>query len=338
MAVPPASSPIPPVGIIGAGVSGLLASRLLTEARIPHWIIDKGRRVGGRLATRESQDARFDHGAQYFTARDPRFRALIKTAMADGVVRTWATGFRLGDGTLKNSGEPRYICPEGINAFARWLAKPVSPEVSTHAVAIRHDGSSWVVKIKDGPARRARALVVTCPAPQSMELLAAGDVKVSPESLSSLAAIQYDPCFALLVVCQGPSQIPPPGGMWPTDGPFGWIADNRQKGITNRITTLTFHTRPDFTRAHLNDDRDVLATHLLQAAAPFLAGTVLSHQLHRWLYSIPIECHPKPFLAIEEPGILLFGGDGFGGPRVEGAALSGIEMGTYLVERGKNSS
>ncbi len=338
MVVPPVGSAITPVGIIGAGVSGLLVSRLLAEARIRHWIIDKGRRVGGRMATREAQDARFDHGAQYFTARDPRFRAVVNGAIGDRIVKSWATGFRLGDGSLKSNGEPRYVCRDGINAFARWLAAPLVVDTSNHAVAIRHDGSSWVVNIKDAPSRRARTLVVTCPAPQSLELLGVGGVSLAPEVRASLAAIQYDPCFALLVVCQGPSQVPPPGGLWPTGGPFAWIADNRQKGITNRITTLTLHTRPEFTRAHLNDERDVLAAHLLQAAAPYLAGTVLSHQLHRWLYSIPTATYPEPFLAIKEPGLLLLGGDGFGGPRVEGAALSGIEMGTYLVDRAKNSS
>ena len=36
-------------------------------------VFDKGRGPGGRLATRRADDLRFDHGAQYFTARDPRF-------------------------------------------------------------------------------------------------------------------------------------------------------------------------------------------------------------------------------------------------------------------------
>ena len=63
--------------IIGAGVSGLVAGRRLVDAGATVIIVDKGRSVGGRLATRRIGGATFDHGAQFFTVRTPAFQAQV---------------------------------------------------------------------------------------------------------------------------------------------------------------------------------------------------------------------------------------------------------------------
>ncbi len=56
--------------IIGAGVSGLIAARTLQASGVRVKVLDKGRGVGGRLATRRSGVGVFDHGAQFFTVCD----------------------------------------------------------------------------------------------------------------------------------------------------------------------------------------------------------------------------------------------------------------------------
>ena len=38
--------------IVGAGISGLIAARRLVDADVSTMVFDKGRSVGGRLATR----------------------------------------------------------------------------------------------------------------------------------------------------------------------------------------------------------------------------------------------------------------------------------------------
>ncbi|NIR36133.1 MAG: FAD-dependent oxidoreductase, partial [Actinobacteria bacterium] len=49
--------------VIGAGMAGLTAARLLTDRGADVLVVDKGRAVGGRMATRRVGDAAFDHGA-----------------------------------------------------------------------------------------------------------------------------------------------------------------------------------------------------------------------------------------------------------------------------------
>ena len=83
------------IAIVGAGLAGAVAARILHQAGLAVRVYDKGRGVGGRMATRRVADgpARgviFDHGAQYITARDPAFVDAIQRWGAAGVVSTWA--------------------------------------------------------------------------------------------------------------------------------------------------------------------------------------------------------------------------------------------------------
>jgi len=71
--------------VIGAGVSGLIAARTAQANGARVLVLDKGRGVGGRLATRRTDSGVFDHGAQFFTARDPQFRLLVEAWRAAGI-------------------------------------------------------------------------------------------------------------------------------------------------------------------------------------------------------------------------------------------------------------
>ena len=56
-------------------------------------LLDKGRGPGGRMSTRRVTtalgEASFDHGAQYFTVRDPDFARCVEQWRAKGVAARW---------------------------------------------------------------------------------------------------------------------------------------------------------------------------------------------------------------------------------------------------------
>ncbi len=102
--------------IIGAGLAGLVAANQLAAEGVAVRIVDKGRSVGGRLATRRIGTAVLDHGAQFFTARSDAFVETVDGWLAAGVVEEWCRGF-----DDVSDGYPRYRSTGGMNQLAQHL-------------------------------------------------------------------------------------------------------------------------------------------------------------------------------------------------------------------------
>ena len=110
--------------IIGAGIAGLSAARRLREAGVAAdeiKVVDKGRGVGGRMASRRLETpagtARFDHGAQFFTTRSNAFSQAVVAAVEAGAVVEWTRGFG-----SEADGHPRWRGRDGMTSLCKWLA------------------------------------------------------------------------------------------------------------------------------------------------------------------------------------------------------------------------
>ncbi|MFN0149422.1 MAG: NAD(P)/FAD-dependent oxidoreductase [bacterium] len=324
--------------VVGAGMAGLMAARRLTSAGVRVLVVDKGRGVGGRMATRRApglpagRAGVWDHGAQFFTAREEAFRTLVSGWLDSGVAQIWADAFP-GDAAPEASRpHPRYRGTSGMAGVAKFLARGLDVHLSARVVALRLRDRRWQLETEAGDRHVADAVVLTPPVPQSLSLLDAGGVKLHDSLRSGLEGIAYAPCIAILARLEGRSAVPEPGGVRLSGEPLAWIADNRVKGISPEATTLTLHAGPVFSRAQWDSDLDGLARFLLEQARPWLGTEASDWQVHRWLYSQPTVTHPNRCVSIPDCGApLVLCGDAFGGPRVEGAALSGIAAAARLL-------
>jgi len=160
--------------VVGAGLTGLIAARELHKSGASVVVLDKGRGVGGRLATRRIGDGVFDHGAQFFTVRDAEFGRQVDEWLQAGVVRKWCRGFAQGDGALRADGHPRYCGTSGMTGIAKYLAASldVRPGVRVERVVARDGG--WDVTTDAGASWRAASLLLTPPVPQSLALVESG--------------------------------------------------------------------------------------------------------------------------------------------------------------------
>jgi len=70
---------------------------------------------------------------------------------------------------------------------------------------------------------------------------------------------------------------------------------------------------------------------VLPVIEPWLSAPVLHVGLHRWKFSEPTTAHAEPDVWRAEIGLGL-AGDGFGGPHVEGAALSALALVDRMAE------
>ncbi len=314
--------------VIGTGMAGLTAAAALQRAGRRVLVLDKGRGVGGRLASRRMDGATFDHGAQFITARDPRFAAVLEQAHQAGAVVEWCRGF--ADGA---DGHVRWRGKAAMTGVAKHLAAGLDLIMGTQVAALRPAGNRWCAVTTTGETFSAEAVLLTPPVPQSLAMLDAGGLVLPPELRTRLAAIDYERCLAVMAVLEGPSQVPPPGGLAPTTGPIAWIADNQMKGISAE-PAVTIHATHAFSLEHWDRDRQESGRSLLAAAAPWLGAGVKTFQVHGWRYSKPLQVDEERCVIVSHAPALVLAGDAFAGPRVEGAALSGWAAADAILANG----
>jgi predicted NAD/FAD-dependent oxidoreductase len=303
--------------IVGAGMAGLTAAAELQRAGRRVMVVDKGRGVGGRLASRRIGDASFDHGAQFITTRTSRFATLMEDCRGAGVVEEWHGGNGdASDAHVRWRGRP------AMTSIAKHLAHDINITLDTQVVALRASAQGWSAETSTGRVWSADAVVLTPPVPQSLAILQAGAVPLLAVTRDRLERIEYERCLAVMAVLAGPSRLLPPGGMAPTTGPIAWIADNQMKGIS-ATPAVTIHATHTFSVDHWDHDRHDSGRRLLDEAQEWLGADVLTFEVHGWRYSKPLHVDDHRCVMVPQVPPLVLAGDAFGGPRVEGAALSG---------------
>lgn len=322
--------------VVGAGISGLLAARELQNAGWRVTVLDKGRGVGGRMATRRFGGASFDHGAQFFTVRDDRFSEIVDGWLAAGVAAEWSRGFADAKGPRDPDGHPRYRGASGMTSIPKHLAEGLDVRTGHRAVQVRRTKKDWTVAFESGEAVSGGALLLTAPVPQSLALAQSGDYQLPNEARRRLEDVAYDPCLAVMAVVDGPSPVPQPGGVQIKGEPLDWIGDNAKKGISER-PGITIHAGPGWSRDHYEEDEKTVTEALISLAGEQLGADLTSAtvetSLARWRYSWVTSAHPEPYLVASQDPPLVFCGDGFGQPKVEGAALSGLAAADRLLGR-----
>ncbi|MFK8025783.1 MAG: NAD(P)/FAD-dependent oxidoreductase [Ilumatobacter sp.] len=315
------------VVIVGAGLAGLVAAEALGAAGVEVTVVDKGRSVGGRLATRRIGDARLDHGAQFFTVRSPAFQRRVDDWVDRGVARVWNHGFDAEGG----DGHPRYVGAAGMNSLAKDLAGslPSSVVVETSTMAFTIDpGESrgWDVRIDDGTSRPADAVILTSPLPQTFALLIDSGVEMD----ETLMRTDYDRTIGLLATLDQSIVVGHGGGAQSPDDTFSFIGDNSSKGVS-ATPAITCHANPAWSEENWDRD-DELDALLREAAEPWLGDArILESQVKKWRLATPRSIWPDPCW-VGGGGTIVLAGDAFAGPKVEGAHNSGLAAAHALLD------
>lgn len=331
-----------PTLIVGAGLSGLVAAGRLSDAGRRVILVDKGRSIGGRLATRRLGGGLLDHGAQFFTTRSPEFTAAVAAWTEAGVTSEWCRGFGVEDGY------PRYRTNGGMNRLAKHLASNLDPALVTivprvRAQALLQTADGWGISYESGAREvdEAGSVIVTSPVPQTIDLLVDGAVRLdNGVSIDELRTITYHCVIALLTKVDGQPDFGPTGALQqPEDPTFSFVADNMAKGISDE-RTVTFHvghalSRELFERsdAEIGDVLVPRAKALLGHAGLDGESALQEVQVKKWRYAGPVAPRPERSLTIARtPGVLVLAGDAFGGSKVEGAFLSGLDAAHTVLD------
>ncbi len=311
------------VAVVGAGPAGLMAAHAMRAAGASVTIFDKGRRPGGRVNTREHDDYRFDHGAQFFTVRDPRIRPLLDSWLGRGWVAEW-TGTLVhvdDDGSRPAEATTRYVAVPGMVNLALHLSEGLGVQTGVRIESASHDGASWHLRDADGQDQGAYdRLVLALPAPQTVPLLSA-----APRIRAVAEGVIMDPCWAGMLVFASPPPLPFDGAFF-DDSALAWVARESSKPGRPAHESWVVHATSQWTREHWSMDRGEVPAALVRALERRF-GTmpeIIFSRAHRWGYAQPAA---EPMGTLHD-SVLHLGvcGDWCVGGRVEGAFVSGLEI------------
>jgi renalase len=299
------------VAIIGAGIAGLSCADALSEQGWSVTLFDKGRKAGGRMASRRLEtpqgEAAFDFGAQYFTVRDTGFSAEVARWAEAGLAVRWP-----------EARDDAWIGVPGMNAVVRAMAARHDVRFSHHVSGLAHEDGQWRLLGEGMPAEYFDAAVLALPAEQAAPILTLHDFELARTALFA----RSQPCWSGMFAFAGP--LPHRANILRDHGIVAWAARDSAKPGRSGPESWVVQTTPQWSTAHLERSPDEVAPLLLAALAEATGAdspAVLAHSVHRWRYALSAGTG-LGYLWNETQNIGACG-DWLLGPRVECAWVSG---------------
>jgi predicted NAD/FAD-dependent oxidoreductase len=341
------------IAIIGAGIAGITAARTLANAGHHVQVFEKSRGPGGRMSTRESNFGTFDHGAQYFTVRDPRFSlALQAVPGTTDICRPWsANAVRVLDPlghvfeAARASKEAHFVAKPGMNALVRHWAEPLGKAIHNNTQITRLERGTkglWTLHTDDHKFAGFDHVLLAIPSVQAVNLLkASGKDAADPDWLKAMNAVEVAPCWTMMVAF--PNATQPNlhiGPQWNAARSIhhriAWLARESSKPGRGKVERWTVQASAAWSAEHINDTDARVQAKLLRAFAELtgIRAEPAHTQVHRWLYAKTITPLGVSHQYNPANGLGTCG-DWHLGHRVEDAFVSGLELALAVCQSAK---
>jgi predicted NAD/FAD-dependent oxidoreductase len=273
----------------------------------------------------------FDHGAQYFTVRDPVFAHSVEKWVQQGIVAEWTGEIVEIDGPNvhpKTDQPLRYVGVPGMTAMARDLAAGIPVQFETRITRLERKEQCWTLtdsgERSHGPFDH---IVLSLPAPQTADLIQGKSLE------QEVRAVPMTPCWAVLIAFKERIELAWDGA-FVSNSPLAWVARNSSKpGRDPSVDSWVLHASPSWSAAHLEDAPELVRETLRTEFAQWTGRTLPSpihFVAHRWLYSATPLSLDRQALFDRQSGLVICG-DWLAGGRVEGAFRSGIAAADCLL-------
>jgi renalase len=341
------------IAIIGAGIAGITAARTLANAGHHVQVFEKSRGPGGRMSTRESNFGTFDHGAQYFTVRDPRFSLAIQAVPGTTeICRPWsANAVRVLDPlghvfeAARASKEAHFVAKPGMNALVRHWAEPLGKAIHNNTQITRLERGAkglWTLHTDDHKFAGFDHVLLAIPSVQAANLLkASGKEAANAQWLKAMNAVDVAPCWTLMLAF--PNATQPNlhiGPQWNAARSIhhriAWLARESSKPGRGKVERWTVQASAAWSAEHINDTDSRVQAKLLRAFAELtgIRAEPAHTQVHRWLYAKTITPLGVSHQYNPANGLGTCG-DWHLGHRVEDAFVSGLELALAVCQSAK---
>lgn len=320
------------IGIIGAGLAGISAARALVAKGHTVTLFDKSRGSGGRMSSKRTETGELDMGAQYFTARDPRFRQELQRWLDAGWAAEWTPNLYRYDEkglTASPDGQHRYVGAPRMTALSRHLLEGLTFNSGVRISELQRDDSAlWHLRDENagtyGPFDR---ILVAIPAPQAVALL-----RSVPSLAQAAAQVRVEPCWTLALSFAEPLPVDLEA-CFVRAGPLDWISRHLSKPGRSGADSWIIQSNAAWAAQHEDADPAVVSEILAAAFSKVLNISLpLPSQsvVHRWLYARSVA--PCDWGALAAPDLGLYAcGDWCLSGRIEGAWLSGLQAADSVV-------
>ncbi len=323
----------PKVAVIGAGLAGLNLARLLSDvAEVV--VFEKSDKLCGRMATHQSHGFSFDHGAQFFTAKNSAFKSFVNELESNAVIAQWNARFVELEPINKNSQRtwdsefPHYVGIPAMNSIGKYLAQNLDVRFNQLITGIKKVASSWFVETEHDEHGPFDWVVVTIPAAQAFDIF--------PEMFypkMHLQDVTMQPCFALMLGYDNPKPFD-----W--DAAFvsksilSWVSINSSKPNRDEPFTIVAMSKNDW--AHENFEREessVIPEMLaeLERISEMKLDDARYIKLKRWKYANAFR-KDKPLELIDYASQLACCGDWCISGRIESAFMSSLTIAQKLKD------
>ena len=316
------------IAVIGAGLAGSIAAHSLQKsAKVT--VFEKSGRAGGRMSTRRVDTYRFNHGAQFFTARNPQFKDFLEPYIEQGIVAQWNpqnTTLDPLDKPFKRIWyEPHYVGTPGMSALAGSLAEDLDVRYHCEIGGLEATGETWQLRDTEHNDYGEFDWVISAiPSAQALNILGS---KIQQHA--EIADVVFSPCFSLMLGLKNKPTLGFDAAVV-KNSPISWLAQTHSEQANSY--GLVIHSDNAWAKAHIDDEKELLQEQLFTSAQELLSNSLQDVQyaaLHRWLYA-KVETSAQEDYLIDRENRLAVCGEWCRGNRVEDAFLSGFKLAEFL--------
>ncbi len=278
------------VGIVGAGLAGLVLARGLAQGH-EVTVFEKSRGVGGRLATRYAGNFEFDHGAQFFTARTRDFRDFLAPLIEAGHVLHWPARFveysgpEITGSRNWDAAYPHYVGVPRMNAIGKTLARGLDIRNGVRVTRVDRVEDRWRLLLDTGDnVERTEVdwLLVTAPLSQARTLLSANAGLVTAIGDRTMLG-----CYALMLGFEHRASLPFDAALV-READISWMSVNSSKPGRGPAMTLLVHATNRWAEANMDVPIDDVLAHMVQEVGRitgFDAGAATHKAVQRWRFA-----------------------------------------------------